>query len=123
MLPNIFKHAETFFNEDIFDSSILYSPRTEVKKVEEGGWKISMALLGFKKEDLSIEAKNSVLTISGEITEDVPGFVTQKKFKKSWELKNLDSDNVNAKLENGILEVTLTTIKTEEENTKTIEIK
>ena len=123
MLPNIFKHAETFFNEDFFDNSILYAPRTETKKVDDGHWKISMALLGFKKEDLNIEAKNNILTVSGEISADVPGFVTQRKFKKSWELKDLDSESVEASLENGILEVSLKTIKSEESEVKTIQIK
>lgn len=124
MLPNIFKNTtmEDFFKDDYFDRSFLYSPRSEVEKQDDGGYKISMALLGFTKNDLSLEVENNTITISGEITDDVPGFVTQKKFKKSWSLENLDEGSVEAKLENGILEVFLNSKEPEKTDTKKIKI-
>jgi len=98
---------EDMFMESIFDPSILTAPKAEVIKTDDGGYEISISLLGFGKDEIEIETENDTICISGEIKNTVPKFVSQKKFKRSWELKNLDSKAVDASLENGILKVIL----------------
>lgn len=125
MLPTFFRNTpmEFFLKDDIFDRSFLTSPRSEVTKLDSGEYQIAMSLLGFSKEDIKVETSDETITISGELKKDVPGFVSQRKFKKSWTLENLDADSINAKLENGILEVTLKSKEAEAVEVKTVEIK
>ncbi len=114
---------EYYLHNDIFDRSFLNSPKSEVKRLDEGGYQISMALIGFTKENLSIETSDETITISGEIDGEKPRVVTQTKFKKSWTLENLDGDSVDAKLESGILTVTLKSKESVASDVKTVEIK
>jgi HSP20 family molecular chaperone IbpA len=125
MLPTFFKNTpmEYFLHDEVFDRSFLKSPKSEVKRLDDGGYQISMALIGFTKENLSIETSDETITISGEIDGEKPRFVSQTKFKKSWTLENLDADSVDAKLDSGILTVTLKSKEAVASDVKTVEIK
>lgn len=125
MLPTFFKNTpmDYFLHDEIFDRSFLNSPKSEVKKLDSGGYQISMALIGFTKENLNIETSDETITISGEINGEKPRFVNQTKFKKSWTLENLDADSIDAKLDLGILTVTLNSKEAEAVDVKTVEIK
>lgn len=113
---------DNLLTKDYFDNSILSGPKSVVKK-EEDSWKILISLVGYTKEDLNINATDDTICISGEISEDVPSFVPHTKFKRSWVLENLDADSIEAKLESGILEVTLRSKESEAVDVKNIDIK
>lgn len=85
---------------------------------------------GVKKEDLSVKFEDDVLTISTQFSdnkETVEGekVLHQERFfssqTRSFRFENVDTENIDAKFEDGILTLTLT--KKQKENVKTIEIK
>lgn len=91
---------------------------------------VKAELPGVKKEDISINVKNNVLSISGERKheEDVKEENYYKcerfygKFQRTFALPdNVDADKVDATYKDGILEITMP--KTEERSTKKIEVK
>ena len=91
---------------------------------------VNAELPGVKKDDISIDVKNNILTISGErkdeedVNED--NFFRKErfygKFQRSFTLpENVDPDQVDAAYKDGVLEVKIP--KTEESSAKKIEIK
>lgn len=87
-------------------------------------------LPGIKKDDISIDVRNNVLTLSGERSydEDVNegDFYRRErmygKFQRAITLPdNVDTDNIDAQYDEGVLKVTVP--KTEESQTKKIEVK
>jgi HSP20 family protein len=87
-------------------------------------------LPGIKKDDISIDVRNNVLTLSGERSydEDVNegDFYRRErmygKFQRAIPLPdNVDTDNIDAQYDEGVLKVTVP--KTEESQTKKIEVK
>ena len=91
---------------------------------------VSAELPGVNREDISVDVKNNILTISGERKheEDVNEnnyFRKERfygKFQRSFTLPdNVDSEKVDAAYKDGVLEVTIP--KTEQGTTKKIEIK
>lgn len=90
---------------------------------------VNAELPGVNKEDISVDVKNNILTISGERKheEDVNEdnyFRKERfygKFQRSFTLPdNVDSEKVDAAYKDGVLEVTIP--KTEQGTTKKIEI-
>lgn len=125
MLPTFFtRHlSDNFFENEFFDYSSLGTPRSEVTR-EDDSWKISISLIGFSKDDINIETAANTICVSGEISDnDIPKFVNQTKFKKTWELKDLDADSVEAKLENGILHITLKKLEDNDSAKRKVDIK
>lgn len=86
-------------------------------------------LPGVKKEDVDIDVSNNVLTIKGERHyEDVKDEEYYRrerfhgKFQRAFTLPdNVDTSNIDASYNEGVLEITVP--KTEETQTKKIEIK
>lgn len=77
-------------------------------------FRIELAVPGFSKEDFNIKLEGQILTISGEKNGDAvkedESFVrhefTTRSFSRGFRLTNwVDSGNINAKVENGILQV------------------
>lgn len=78
--------------------------------------RILMDLPGFKKEDLSLSFERGILTVSGErksetAKEDTRCYITERQtgsFSRSFQLgEKMDGESVTAKLDNGVLEITL----------------
>ena len=104
-------------------------PSVDVEETDEG-YLIRAELPGLAKEDIAVNIDDGVLTISGEKKK-----VTEKKtrnyfhmersygkFSRSFALPaHVDSKNIGAKYQNGILEVSL--LRTEETKPKGIEVK
>jgi HSP20 family protein len=97
---------------------------------KEGSIVVKAELPGLKKEDISIDVKNNILTISGERKheEEVEksGFYRSEryygKFQRCFTLPdNVDAEQVDASYKDGILEVQIP--KTERSSAKKIEIK
>lgn len=97
----------------------------------EFAYHIEADLPGVKKEDISVDTKNDVLTISGErkhkkeVKKDDYYKLESSygKFQRSFSLpKGVDSENIKASCENGVLEVTIPKLTTTKEEKKKIEV-
>ncbi len=93
-------------------------------------YKISVELPGMEKDDIDIEVKDNVLTISGEKKEERESeegtFYRRErrfgKFSRSINLPNdINIDDISAEYKNGVLMLTLP--KTEEAKPKKITVK
>ena len=103
-------------------------PPHNVIKTGDRTYTVELAVAGFKREDLSIELKDHVLTIKGDRAQRRPedqyvhrGLST-RKFVKSYRLSEY-TEVVGADLTDGILTVDLEVIVPEEQRPKLITIK
>ena len=104
-------------------------PPYNIQKVEDFKYEITMALAGFDKTDIEVEVAQGVLTIRSvkETNEETDEWtihrgISYRKFIRKFTLA--DDVVVNgAKLENGLLTISLEQIIPEEKKPKLIEIK
>jgi HSP20 family protein len=91
---------------------------------------VEVDLPGVNKEDITVDVKDNVLSISGERKhrEEVKREDYYKlessygKFQRSFTLpKGVDSENVKASAENGVLEITIPKLSQEEKKKITVE--
>lgn len=88
-------------------------PPYNIEKVDENDYRITMAVAGFAEDDLTIEAKDTTVTVSGEIAKGADEGksylhrgIAGRDFKRTFQL----ADHVHvsgAALENGLLHVDL----------------
>ena len=115
----------------MLDSSEFVSnyPPYNINKVKDNDYKIEVALAGFDKKDIVVEAKDNTLTIRSKredkANKEVDGVVhrgiASRQFTRSFALG--DNIKVNdAKLENGLLTVDLEREIPEEEKPRLIEL-
>ena len=72
--------------------------------------------------NLSLEENGSVLKLSGKTTQEEEGISVQSSFNRSFTLgRNVDTDNISAVLENGVLTITAPKLS-KEENVRHIDI-
>ena len=99
---------------------------------EDDAYYIEVDLPGVKKEDIEITTEDNILTISGErklkkeSKEDDYYKVESAygKFSRSFTLpEKVDTSKIEAKNENGVLEIVIPKIKEEEKKPKKIKIK
>lgn len=124
----------SFFFDDDFDD--FFKPvmrRNDVKcdiYEENDEYHIEMDIPGYDKKDINIEVKDGYLTIKAsketEDKEETKNYIRRERvvgsFTKSFALGDVDTDKIDAKFENGILNVTIPKQEVVD-NTKTIEIK
>ena len=104
-------------------------PPYNIQKVTDYGYEITMALAGFDKSDIEVEVAQGVLTIRSvkETSEETDEWtlhrgISYRKFNRKFTLA--DDVVVNgAKLENGLLTISLEQVIPEEKKPKLIEIK
>lgn len=99
--------------ESIFDRvSSGYSPGYNLERIGENQYRISMSVAGFSIDDLSIEAKENALTISGtrknadESAEMLVQGLAAQDFQRQFHLADY-VEVKQASLENGILTIDL----------------
>ncbi|MFN6946072.1 MAG: Hsp20/alpha crystallin family protein [Cytophagaceae bacterium] len=125
---------DSFFGSDVSDYLGNYSgtvPAVNIMR-NERDYKLEMALPGFTKNAISIKIDNNVLIISGkkeDAKEPETGKYSRREFsyssfQRSFHLPDtLDSDNIEAAYENGILQIRLPMKNKEKEKPgKTIHI-
>jgi len=108
--------VDRFFNDTMTRSGgSTFQPRVDIVE-NENAYELHVAAPGMKKEDFSLEVKDNFLTVSGERK-----FTNEKKdanwhsietqfgsFSRSFSLpENTDSAKINAKYNDGILEVVI----------------
>lgn len=104
-------------------------PPYNIEKVSQDAYRITMAVAGFGESDLSIEAKENTLVVSGKTAQSADegrSFlyrgIAGRSFKRSFQL----ADHVKVKgaeLENGLLHVDLVREIPEEAKPRSIEIR
>ena len=124
----------SFFFDDDFDD--FFKPvmrRNDVKcdiYEENDEYHIEMDIPGYDKKDINIEVKDGYLTIKAsketEDKEESKNYIRRERvvgsFTKSFALGDVDTDKIDAKFENSILNITIPKQEVVD-NTKTIEIK
>ena len=109
---------DRFFNESLTrggGSAYAFVPKVDIVENEKD-FQLHVAVPGVNKEDFNIDLKDNLLTISGERKfnkekneKNFFSIETQYgSFSRSFALpENIDASKINAKYENGILEITL----------------
>ncbi|BCD62957.1 HSP20 family protein [Nitratiruptor sp. YY08-26] len=101
------------------------------EKEDEKAYYVEVDLPGVKKEDINLEVKDNVLTISGERKfkkeEEDKGYKRVEsffgKFERSFTLPaDADAEKIEAKAEDGVLHITIPKVE-QKENVKKIEVK
>ncbi len=101
------------------------------EKEDEKAYYIEVDLPGVKKEDINIEVKDNVLTISGERKfkkeEEDKGYKRVESFFGKFERRfslpaDADVEKIEAKVEDGVLRLTIPKVE-QQENVKKIEVK
>ena len=115
----------------MLDSSEFVSnyPPYNINQVKDNKYKIEVALAGFDKKDIAVEAKDNTLTIRSKkeekTNEKADGVVhrgiARRQFVRSFALGE-DIKVNDAKLENGLLTVDLEREVPEEEKPRLIEV-
>jgi len=90
-------------------------------------YKLTLAVAGYSKENITIELKDNILTIAGDrYGDDTKNYIVTgiaaRKFRKSFSLSDA-MEVTDAALKDGLLTVTLKEIIPEEEKPKLITIK
>lgn len=123
-----------FFMNDFFDDLTLVKENNMKCDIYEkdGNYHIEMDIPGFSKEEIKIEAKKDSLTIIAEKSTEVNDEDNDKnyihrersygKYQRSFYLNDLDSENINAEFNNGVLKI-VASKKEEKIDKKYIEIK
>ena len=104
-------------------------PPYNINQVKDNKYKIEVALAGFDKKDIAVEAKENTLTIRSKredkTNEEVDGVlhrgIARRQFVRSFALGE-DIKVNDAKLENGLLTVDLEREVPEEEKPRLIEV-
>ena len=119
------------FLKDFFGERFAFAAgplvKTDVKETDEA-FIVEAEMPGVKKEDVTLVCEKGILTISAktseEKTEEKENYVRKERFsgeaKRSFALKNINEEEISAKLEDGVLYVTLP--KKEQDKEKRIEI-
>jgi molecular chaperone IbpA len=102
-------------------------PPYDLLKLDEDTYKLSIAVAGFSKDDISVTVEDGSLVIKGEITEITDAEVVHKgiasrKFVRSFALGEY-MEVTGADLKDGMLNISIDRIVPEEKKPKTIKIK
>jgi len=108
--------VDKFFNDSLtLSGGSSFIPKVDIVETSEA-FEVQLAVPGLTKEDFNIELNDNYLTVSGERK-----FSNEKKgksyhaiethygsFSRSFSLpENVDASKINAKYNNGILELTI----------------
>jgi len=117
---------------DFNDASNNLEPAVDISEDKENIY-FEMETPGVQKDDISISLEKNILLVKGEkkfeVGKDNPKkFVHTERHFGSFErkfrlLENVDSDNITAEFENGVLTITVQKIKEKPAEERTIEIK
>ncbi|MDD5651079.1 MAG: Hsp20/alpha crystallin family protein [Candidatus Nanoarchaeia archaeon] len=125
-IPSIF---EDVFFKDFFNGNDFFSPLPLLKKIDypvdiyetNEGLNLNIAAIGLDKQDIKIDVKDDVLSISHNKREKEPitkasltekryayQGITQKSFNMAWRINDkFDLTKINASLDKGLLKITI----------------
>ena len=108
----------------------MVGPEVNISESDEA-FHLEFDLPGVKKEDISLDVNDGVLTISADINQEKKetkeGYVCSERrsghVERSFNLEGIDADNIKADYRNGVLLVTLPKVQpTPKKEAKKIEI-
>lgn len=122
-LPTMNSFLNEFFGKDNLSMGHTYNDKKVNITENENSYGISLELPGFSKEDIKIELNDGIISISSNVEKTDENYVrkefTQESFERGFYLpEDVDIENIEALMENGILTVTLNKIKELEVKTK-----
>lgn len=93
----------------LFDRSLPAPPVSpgarESSQETENAWLLHLDLPGFSKSDLKLSVTDRILHLAAETPPERP---FGGKFERQWKLgDSIDASTISARLENGVLELTL----------------
>lgn len=133
-LPSVYDmfEGDRFFDDFFSKRNYMKLPAVNIKENEKG-FEVEMAIPGMKREDIRIEMKNNMVTVSGEKKEEKEE--KEAKFHKkefSYDSfirsftvpENVIADQIEAKCVDGVLKLLIPkkAEKTEDKQSKTISI-
>ena len=104
--------AEQFFNDPTFSTAQTGYPPYNIAKKEDDVYEVTLAVAGFKKDDIDISLEDGTLVIKGEsnvLDESVDYLhkgIAERNFIRTFKLAEF-VEVKEAKLEDGILRVSL----------------
>ena len=92
-----------------------YQPLKVDVKEKDKEYLLEVEIPGVEKEDISLEIRDDILTISAErkeeINEENENYIRKERrygsFKRSFYVDNVDQEKIKAKFKNGVLKVKL----------------
>jgi HSP20 family protein len=127
------KRVASMFNpesQNSTDSNVTGFVPAVNSREDESSYHLSFDLPGVGKDNINLEIKDNILSVSGEKTtknelKESDYYRLESyfgRFRRSFTLpENADGENIEAKMDNGVLEVTIP--KAEKKNIKSIYIK
>jgi HSP20 family protein len=111
--PSINRIFSDFENEAA-GSLVSRMPRTNVQETD-GAYVLTLEMPGLSRDEVEVSYENDTLIIKGQKAEkeekkDDKGVLRREyhsRFERSFSVHGIDADQVSAKMENGILVVTL----------------
>ena len=124
-----------FYLDDIFDDFHPVAPRMDTMKCDvyekDGNYNIEMDIPGYKKNDISIECEDGLLTVTAEKKYDNKEEDKSKKYirrerrygkvSRSFTFNDIDQDGIRANFHEGILKIVVPK-KEQGDSKKVIEI-
>lgn len=87
---------------------------------DENNYYVRAEVPGLTKDDIDIDYQDNILTISAEWKKDDKNTIRRGKFEKSFTVRNINTDEMEASLNDGILKITMP--KSQEARTRKVEI-
>jgi HSP20 family protein len=102
---SLFSQFDRLFDRSLA-SAAAYTPAPRESFHEtENAWVLRLGVPGYAKEDIKLTLDNGILALNGETPVDRP---FGGKFQRQWKLgTEVDGTATTAKLENGVLELTI----------------
>eukprot|EP01112_Ceratiomyxa_fruticulosa_P006883 TRINITY_DN1780_c0_g3_i11.p1 TRINITY_DN1780_c0_g3~~TRINITY_DN1780_c0_g3_i11.p1 ORF type:complete len:190 (+),score=41.58 TRINITY_DN1780_c0_g3_i11:140-709(+) len=120
------KPLETFFEDDTQTPNEVWRPRSNVKETEDATI-ISVEMPGLSKEDVKIKITNNELVVSGEKKlekkDDQSSTVIERSYSRKFNLdERVQASSLTAKMEHGILTISIPHPKEEPEKVTDVQI-
>ena len=126
-LPTMNSFLNEFFGENNLSKGHTYNDKKANTTENEESYGILLELPGFSKEEINIEINNDIILISSDVKKTDENYkikeFSKSSFERSFHLPDdVNVDDIEATMENGILSITLNKIKELEIKTNTIKI-
>lgn len=117
---------DSFFDDDFFRVPILNNDmKADIQETEEA-YLFTIEAPGANKDQINIEYKNEYLTVSvsheDEVKEEKENFIRRERRSESmcrtFRVGNIDKNRIKAKMENGLLRITVPKDETKETHYK-----
>lgn len=102
---SLFSQFDRLFDRTLANAADYTPAPRESFHETENTWVLRLDVPGFAKEDIKLTLDSDILTLVGETPAERP---FGGKFERQWKLgTNVDGTATTAKLENGVLELTI----------------